>query len=114
MLSEFSRKTMFILSKISFTSLYLGSGYSGFLNCKLSKLSGTRPWNAFQRVIVSCVMDRYCYVDLAVPLCSVCVHTKLKYLFPINATARDHVYRLSVLDRCLGDVYVSRLCEFSQ
>ena len=53
------------------------------------------------------------YVDIAVPLRSVCINTNFKnFLFCM--TSLNHAYCLGVFDRCMGDVYVSRFREFSQ
>ena len=66
-----------------------------------------------QRVMICRVMCHCCYVDIAVPLWSVCVQTYSQDLFQLSVTSLDYANCLCVLDCRMGDVY-GRPCEFSQ
>ena len=59
-------------------------------------------------------MGQDCYVDIAVPLWSVCIYTDFKNLFQFGVRSLDHVYCLCMFYRGVGDVYISRFRDFCQ
>ena len=59
-------------------------------------------------------MGHDCYVDIVVPLWSVCVYTNFKDLFQFRVRSLDHAYCLCVFYRGMGDVNISRFRDFRQ